>query len=100
MLPLVTTYHQLPLGARTDSVGWKLWWWLYCCEYDSWKNFLGLLQGKQHDFWDSFYLWDGDDGGERTFSEVVSKSIQIYASLSHKQSNNDLFIVSQGPLAF
>lgn len=21
-------------GARTDSVGWKLWWWLYCCEYD------------------------------------------------------------------
>ncbi|CAJ1386173.1 unnamed protein product [Effrenium voratum] len=21
-------------GARTDSMGWKLWWWLYCCEYD------------------------------------------------------------------
>ncbi|CAK9096264.1 unnamed protein product [Durusdinium trenchii] len=21
-------------GARTDSLGWKLWWWLYCCEYD------------------------------------------------------------------
>ena len=37
-------------GARTDSVGWKLWWWLYCCEYDSWKNFLGVLQRKQHDF--------------------------------------------------
>uniref|UniRef100_A0A7S0FN85 Uncharacterized protein n=1 Tax=Pyrodinium bahamense TaxID=73915 RepID=A0A7S0FN85_9DINO len=21
-------------GARCDSMGWKLWWWLYCCEYD------------------------------------------------------------------
>jgi len=21
-------------GARTDSMGWKLWWWLYGCEYD------------------------------------------------------------------
>jgi len=21
-------------GARTDSLGWKLWWWLYGCEYD------------------------------------------------------------------
>mmetsp|Transcript_68941 Transcript_68941/g.121881 ORF Transcript_68941/g.121881 Transcript_68941/m.121881 type:complete len:644 (+) Transcript_68941:64-1995(+) len=20
-------------GARSDSMGWKLWWWLYCCEY-------------------------------------------------------------------
>jgi len=21
-------------GARTDSLGWKLWWWLYGCEYE------------------------------------------------------------------
>lgn len=32
-------------GARSDSMGWKLWWWLYCCEYDFLNEHLdGLLE--------------------------------------------------------
>lgn len=32
-------------GARTDSMGWKLWWWLYGCEFDYLNGHIdGMLQ--------------------------------------------------------
>ncbi|CAE7793089.1 unnamed protein product, partial [Symbiodinium necroappetens] len=30
-------------GASSGSMGWKLWWWLYCCEYDFLNSTLDQL---------------------------------------------------------